>query len=75
MRDDRIADDERDAGQGRGQLPQAAEQAVGAASREQHAAALLDPERGLIELGQLVRLLARGHDRQLVLAAVAARHT
>jgi len=75
VREDRISDGDRDAGQGGGQLPQPAEQAVGAAAREQDPAAIFDPERLAIEPREIGGAFARGHDRQLVLAAVAVGHT
>ena len=53
------------------QLPQPAEQALGRAAGEHHAIAVRHPQRGAREHRQLALLLARGDDRQLVMAAGA----
>lgn len=55
------------------QLPQPAEQTLGCAPREHDAIAVGDPERSTCEDRQLALLLARGDDRQRVLAARARR--
>jgi hypothetical protein len=57
------------------QLPQPAEQPGGRAAREHELAARLDPHQRARELGQLVRLLARRHHRQLALHAGARGRT
>jgi hypothetical protein len=57
----------------RRQLPQPAEQTLGPAACKQHFARVLAPQRLAREHGQLVLLLARRDDRQLVLTPCALR--
>ena len=56
-----------------GQLPQPSEQAARRPARDHDRARVLDPHVGAREHGQLVLLLARRHDGELVLPARAVR--
>lgn len=51
------------------QLPQAAVQALGHAPGQEQAAPALEPQGCVVEQGQVLGALARGHDRELVFAA------